>query len=223
MENDETYDDTWKLNSILKEELGDISGKSIIHLRCNIGDNTILLSQMGAALAVGVDDNAECLLKAKKLSEEFGIHNTKFIESNIVELKENHNEKYDIVFTTEVNPILLHDIDEWAETIRHLLKENGVLYLRDLHPFCSILKLNKGKLEVKNPYFSKYFKYTDVTGSYTISEIINSLINVGLTIEFFNEFDAFYRDFFLEDSIGEQFLNKQKIPFLFSLKAKLKM
>jgi 2-polyprenyl-3-methyl-5-hydroxy-6-metoxy-1,4-benzoquinol methylase len=88
------------LNSIIEEELGDICGKSIIHLQCNTGADTISLARKGA-IVTGVDLVPENAFYAKKLSQELNINNIDFIESDIMEFKEKHNKKYDMVFTTE--------------------------------------------------------------------------------------------------------------------------
>jgi SAM-dependent methyltransferase len=230
------------LNSIIEEELGDISGKSIIHLQCNTGADTISLARKGA-IVTGVDLVPENIFYAKKLSQELNINNIDFIESDIMEFKEKHNKKYDMVFTTEGVLYWLPDLNKWAETIKNLLKEDGVLYLLDSHPFYSTFdeeKFKENKLEVKYPYFIREPEYNECIGGYasearkainygwmyTISGIINPLIKAGLTIECFNEYDTLFYD------IGGMEKNKngnwhfpffdKKIPFTFSLKARLK-
>jgi len=55
------------LSSIIENELGDISGKAIIHLQCNTGADTILLAKKGATVT-GVDLVPNNILYAKKLS-----------------------------------------------------------------------------------------------------------------------------------------------------------
>jgi hypothetical protein len=60
---------------------------------------------------------------------------------------------------------------------------------------------------------------------YKVSDIINSLAKVGLTIEYFNEYDSLYYDCGEMESCGNgqyhyPFFDK-KIPFTFSLKARL--
>ena len=229
-----------QLSYIVEKELGYISGKSIVHLQCNTGADSIALAQKGA-IVTGIDIVPENIFYAKKLSHELGIKNVDFIECNILELKDKHNCKYDMVFTTEGVLYWLPDLNRWAETVKHLLKESGVLYLLDGHPFSMIFdeeKMKNSILEIKYPYFVKEPEREEVIGEYTgkpeesecygwmynVSEIINALIKAGLTIEFFNEYDTLY--FNLGDmkrtENGQwhyQFFDK-KIPFTFSIKAR---
>jgi SAM-dependent methyltransferase len=231
----------FKLSNIIEEELGDVFGKKIIHLQCNTGADSILLARRGANVT-GVDFVPENIFFAKKLSRELGINNVDFIESDIMELKEKHNIKYDMVFTTEGVLCWLPDLNKWAETIKHLLKKNGVLYVLDSHPFYLVFdgeKLKENILEVKYPYFIRETEHEDSLGgwfsepkkvdtyewNYKVSDIINSLIKAGLTIECFNEYDTLYwnQGGMERGSNGEYhfpFFDK-KIPFTFSLKARL--
>ena len=89
-----------RLNTYIKSELGDLSGKRIIHLQCNTGADTILLAKMGAS-AVGVDLVPDNIFYAKKLAGDLGVKNIEFITSDIMEFMEKHNEKYDVVFVSE--------------------------------------------------------------------------------------------------------------------------
>jgi len=227
---------------IIEEELGDISGKTVIHLQCNAGADTVLLARKGA-IVTGVDLVPDNIFYAKKMSQELGIKNIDFIESDIMEFRDKHNKKYDMVFTTEGVLCWLPDLNRWAETVKHLLNENGVLYLLDGHPFFMAFdedKLRENKLEIKYPYFVRDAEYSEeIFGyfsenkkgdnygwMYKVSDIINSLAKAGLTIEFFNEYDSLY----FNTGGMEKLTNGQyhypffdtKLPFTFSLKARLK-
>jgi len=231
---------TASLGCIIENEIGDISGKSIIHLQCNTGADTILLAQKGAVVT-GVDLVPDNIFYAKKMSQELGIANIDFIESDIMNLKEKHNTRYDMVFTTEGVLCWLPDLKKWAETIKHLLKEDGVLYVLDSHPFYMVFdheKLAENKMEIKYPYFIRDTEHCNSLGgwfsepvkgdtyewNYKISDLINSLINAGLTIEFFNEYDTLFFD------AGGMEVNEKgqyhlpffdkKLPFVFSIKAR---
>ena len=239
----ELMDNKPHLSKIIEEEIGDISGKTIIHLQCNTGADTISLSRKGA-IVTGVDLVPDNILYAKKLSQELGINNIDFFESDIMELKEKHNKKYDMVFTSEGVLCWLPDLNKWAETIKHLLKDNGIFYVLDSHPFYFVFdeaKLKENKLEIKYPYFIREPEQNESIGGYAseekkgacfswmykVSDIINSLANVGLTIEYFNEYDTlFFNLGGMENSKNGQcyypFFDK-KLPFTFSLRAKLKI
>jgi SAM-dependent methyltransferase len=233
--------DTLRLNKYIQKELGDVSGKKIIHLQCNTGADTLVLAKT-AAHVTGVDLVPENIYFARKLAEESGFNNADFIESDIMKLSDIHREKYDIVFTSEGVLGWLPDLKVWARTIRNLLKDDGFLYVFDSHPFFLSFdesKLDKEIYEIKYPYFGKAPDVGETIGGYasevkhgvrayfwmhTISDIINSLSGEGLHIELFNEFtENFFNSGNMPQS-GEQGLyqygyNTDKYPMSFSLKA----
>lgn len=229
-------------SKIIEEELGDISGKTVIHLQCNTGADTVLLAQKGA-IVTGVDLVPDNIFYAKKMSEELGIKNIDFIESDIMEFKEKHHTKYDIVFTSEGVLTWLPDLNKWAETVQYLLNENGFLYVHDSHPFFMSFdegKLKENILDIKYPYFVREPEYEKEMGDYVsdfktgenygwmykVSDIINSLAKAGLTIEYFNEYDSLYYNLDGMENHGNGHYHypyfDKKLPFTFSLKARLK-
>ena len=231
---------THKFNPYINKELGDLSGKKIIHLQCNTGADTILLAKMGAS-AVGVDLVPDNILYAKKLAKNFDVSNIDFVESDIMEFMEVHNEKYDVVFVSEGAIGWLPDLQKWGKTVRHLLKEDGFFYIYDSHPIVMMFdeaKLSKGITEIKYPYFGKIPGIDNSIGGYageakkgveayfwmyTVSDIINSLTSAGLYIEYFNEFRENFFDFGGCKNLGNGLFNydfnNNLFPMSFSLKA----
>jgi ubiquinone/menaquinone biosynthesis C-methylase UbiE len=232
------------LNQYITQELGDISGKDIIHLQCNTGADTIALAKMGAAHVVGVDLVPENIYYAKKLALDLGVTNVDFIESDIMTLAQVYSKKHDIVFTSEGVLGWLPDLDVWARTIRGLCNEAGFLYVFDSHPFFLMLdesKLDKEIYEIEYPYFGKSPDVDTTIGGYasepkggvkayfwmhTVSDIINSLAKAGMHIEYFNEYtDNFFNSGNMEHSdktgLYKYTYNIDKYPMSFSLKATL--
>jgi len=229
-----------QLNKYIRQDLGDLSGKRIIHLQCNTGADTILLARMGAH-ATGVDLVPDNISYARKLAEDFNIRNVDFIESDIMDFMEHHNEKYDVVFVSEGAVVWLPDLEKWGRTIRHLLKEDGFFYVFDSHPFALMFdeeKLPENILEIKYPYFSKEPDIGDEIGGYaceskggvkvyawmyTIADLINSLSSAGLHIEYFHEFrELFFNYGGMKDNgngLWKHDYYDNKIPMSFSLKA----
>ena len=56
--------------------LGDLTGKSVLHLQCNTGRETLCMKQLGEATAVGVDISDEAIEFARKLSTDSGLEAT---------------------------------------------------------------------------------------------------------------------------------------------------
>src|SRR3954469_14919964 len=60
------------LHAIEAAELGDISGKRVLHLQCHIGRDTLCLVRRGA-IATGLDFSNAALDVARRLSDETGL------------------------------------------------------------------------------------------------------------------------------------------------------
>ena len=80
------------LNPIELELLGDVKNKSLLHLQCHFGMDTISLSRLGAN-AVGVDISDHAIQKAEELAVQ-SKSNAKFIQSEIYKLEENLNSEF---------------------------------------------------------------------------------------------------------------------------------
>jgi SAM-dependent methyltransferase len=227
------------LNETEIEELGDIAGKRLIHLQCNTGADTLSLARLGAKVT-GVDLVPENIFYARQLAADFAIGDARFIEANVLQLAEVHQEKYDIVYTTQGVLCWLPDLFQWARTVRHLLADDGFLYVLDSHPVYMLFDEEKlPELVVKYPYFSKN---TDIDGwiggyasaakpatnyswMYTIGEIVTALSQAGLHIEWLHEFDWLYYQLAAERqrevATGKWVFpdHQGKLPYTFSLKA----
>lgn len=188
------------LTPIELSELGEVKGKSMLHLQCHFGMDSLNWARLGANVT-GIDFSDEAIKEAKKLNDELGMHAT-FICSNVYDLKKELNEKFDIVFTSYGTIGWLPDLDKWAEIISHNLKPGGIFYIADFHP--ALWMFDDEFTHIKYSYDNKEVIVTESQGTYTdrnadikakeygwnhsISEILNALINQGLKIRHFNEF-----------------------------------
>lgn len=224
------------LNDIELSEVGNVEGKSLLHLQCHFGMDTLSWARLGAKVT-GIDISDEAIRLARKLNEELGM-NAKFICSNVYDLKEHLHEKFDIVFTSYGTIGWLPDLDRWAGIISHFLKEGGMFYIADFHPLLWMFDDHFEKIIY--PYDNRGVIRTEIPGTYadrdasllsveygwnhSLSEVIGSLIKHGLTVTSFKEFsyspfncfrnmvegeDGHYRIAGLED----------KLPMVFSVKA----
>lgn len=224
------------LEFIELEEVGTVRGKSLLHLMCHFGMDTLSWAREGAN-ATGVDLSDRSIKLAKKISKEIQVP-AKFICSDIYKLPNVLNKKFDIIFTSYGVLCWLSNIKKWAKIVNYFLKNGGIFYIVELHPFTNILSCD---FKISYKYFKKgpdiddspgtYADWdADIKGStylwnYTISDVINSLIKEGLKIEFMHEFPfTMYDQFpgFMEQNKKGQYVLKNKkiqIPLLFSLKA----
>jgi SAM-dependent methyltransferase len=231
-----------RIDSIQKEELYPISGKDLIHLQCHIGTDSLSLALDGAKVT-GVDFSGKSIAIARDLSARMNLQSD-FIEANVLDLYATISKKFDIVYTSKGVICWISDLQRWAETISFLLKDNGIFYMMETHPIVSIFDdAKENDLEVKSSYFHQneptYFDdespdYDDDSyipknkafeWRWSIADIVNALIERGLTIELLNEHDKlFYKAFpgMTQTSDGWWILKKYEgmIPLTFSLRAK---
>ena len=229
-----------QLKSIELEEVGDVHGKSMLHLQCHFGLDTLAWARHGATVT-GVDLSDESIALAQSLSEGMQIPAT-FVCSDILTLPENLQGQFDIVFTSYGVLHWLRDLERWARVIHHFLKPGGFFYIVEDHPFMRVFSSDP-ELGVKpdNPYFFTEEPYqAETEGTYatnfqgkkrtyymwdhSLGEVINSLIDAGLQIEYLHEFQFALRAKFPNMVRGEDGYWRfppefSMIPLLFSLKA----
>ncbi len=227
------------LNDIELKLLGDVKGKSILHLQCHFGQDSISLSRLGANVT-GVDLSDRAIENAKLLANQAQT-DTSFICCNIYDLPQYLNQKFDIVFTSYGVIGWLPDLHQWASLISGYLKPKGKFVLVEFHPVVWMFDNDFEKVAYN------YFKdgaiietesgtYTDrnaaikqeyVCWNHSSSEVINSMISNGLEILSFDEFDYSPYNCFNKTVEAEpkkfriQHLDN-KIPMVFSIEARKK-
>ena len=106
------------LNSLEIDEMGDVEGKRLLHLQCHFGMDTMSWARLGAKVT-GVDFSAEAISRAKALSAELGI-DAEFVVSNIYDLPDTLDGRFDVVFTSYGVLTWLPDLEPWAKDDRAL-------------------------------------------------------------------------------------------------------
>ena len=224
------------LNSIELELLGDVSNKSILHLQCHFGQDTISIARLGAK-ATGIDLSDKAIERAKEFTAVLGL-DAAFICCDIYDLQNFLDEKFDIVFTSYGTIGWLPDLDKWAKIVTHFLKPNGKFVMADFHPV--VWMYDNNFKEVFYNYFNAEPIFENESGTYAdrnseiqnqtiswnhpISEILNALISNSLELNQFNEFDYSPYNCFNE---AEEFVTgkfrikhfENKIPMVYSILA----
>ena len=188
------------LNDIELKLLGDVSGKTILHLQCHFGMDTISLSRMGAA-STGVDLSDLAISKANELTLKTKA-NAIFICSDIYDLPYHLDQQFDIVFTSYGTIGWLPDIDKWAAIVSKYLKTDGKFVFADFHPVVWMFDDDFEKIIYKYEKSDPIIEtingtYADrsapivsetVSWNHSISEVVNNLITHGLEINILNEY-----------------------------------
>jgi SAM-dependent methyltransferase len=193
------------LRPVEVEELGDVAGKSLLHLQCHFGLDTLSWARRGARVT-GVDFSAEAVALARALARELGL-TAEFVCSDIYDLRQALPGTFDVVFTSYGVLCWLPDVKRWAETVAHFLKEDGTFYMVEIHPLVNVFDDTPGAgLRVAYPYFAggaplredRQGTYADHgarlehTVSYQwghgLGDVLTALLGAGLRLEFVHEF-----------------------------------
>jgi SAM-dependent methyltransferase len=228
------------LMSLEREELGEVSGKRLLHLQCHFGLDTMSWARLGASVT-GADFSDKAIALAKSLSQELGI-DADFLCCDIYDLPDLLKGEFDIVYTSYGSLCWLPDLKGWAKIIAHFLKPGGTFYMVEGHPINNVFENERDTTHLKAKY--SYFHSPEPTrwepeGTYAdkdakittpsyewthpLSDIINFLISAGLRIEFLHEFPYTCEDHYPFMEKGKdgwwRLKGKQTIPLMFSLKA----
>lgn len=123
-------------NTLFREEqvlLGDIRGRSLLHLQCNSGQDSLSIANHLGALVTGVDISDEAIRFARKLSAESGIP-ARFIRADVYDFFESNQERFDCAFSSYGVLCWLSDLEAWARGIAGCLTPGGGFVLIDFHP-----------------------------------------------------------------------------------------
>jgi len=226
------------LQSIELEGLGgEVKGKSLLHLQCHFGQDTLSWARMGAQ-ATGADFSTKAIDLARSLNDELDL-DAAFVCCNIYDLKEHLKGQFDIVFTSYGTIGWLPDLEAWANIVGHFLKPGGTFYMAEFHPTYYMVDFDS--LKLMYPYFNRGVFSEPVENTYAdldakidgteyfwqhpMSDIIGSLMRQGLNLQEFKEFDYSPYNCFpnlVETSEGKYQIKglEGQLPLMFSIKMK---
>ena len=218
------------------DALGDVKDKSILHLQCHFGQDTLSLSRLGAT-CVGVDFSDEGIKLAKELNSELQLE-SEFVCCNVLDTSKFIKETFDIVFTSYGVIGWLPDLKPWGKIIAEQLKKGGFFYMVEFHPIVWMFDYLKGKPELKHGYMQDAVIYEEYEGTYAkenskmiskeygwnhgLGEVISALTEAGLHIEYLKEYDESPYNVFpnLEKTQSDMHVTKDKLyPLIFEIKA----
>jgi len=216
--------------------LGNVEGKSLLHLQCHFGQDTLSWSRIGAK-CVGIDLSDEGVKLAKQLNEELQL-DAKFVCCNVLDTSQYIKETFDIVYTSYGVIGWLPDLKPWAKMIAERLKVGGTFYIVEFHPIAWMFDYVDGQPKMKYHYSQEDVIYEEYKGTYAnqgskmvskeygwnhgLSEVVNSLIEAGLQIDYLNEYDESPYDVFpdlIKTESGMYKMKNQLFPMIFELKA----
>ena len=229
------------LDPIVLAGPGDVTGKSLLHLQCHFGLDTLKWARRGA-IVTGINFSEEGIKAARALAAEVGIPAT-FIQCDLYDLPQHLTGQFDVVFTSHGVLGWLPDLERWAQVIAHFLKPGGIFYIVEVHPVALLFDENRKDAELRllYPYFQGAEPLRiEQNGCYavpdapirsvtydwihTMAEIIGSLLRAGLRITAFEEYPFVAWAVFPWMERGPERYwqlpdGRKSIPLMFSLKA----
>lgn len=196
------------------DEVGDVAGKSLLHLQCHIGTDTLSWARRGARVT-GLDFAQNALTEARRFAEILGFDDARFVHSTVADAADAlSGEQFDILYTGRGALCWLPDLDEWARVCAKLVKSGGILYLEESTPFVNTLDtretaegslfvpkydlFNEGPISEigEGSYADPDWKGERVTHcwEYRYDTVINALVSNGFSIESMVERDELFFD-----------------------------
>ncbi|WP_341216770.1 class I SAM-dependent methyltransferase [uncultured Wocania sp.] len=216
--------------------LGNVNGKSLLHLQCHFGQDTLSWSRLGAK-CTGIDLSDEGINLAQQLNDELKL-DANFVCCNVFDTSQFVKETFDIVFTSYGVIGWLPDLKPWGKMIAERLKKGGTFYMVEFHPIVWMFDYLEGKPFMKYGYMQNDVIYEEYEGTYAnqeskmiskeygwnhgLGEVVSALTEAGLHIEYLKEYDESPYNVLpnlIETETG-MFVTKDKLyPLIFELKA----
>lgn len=180
-----------------------IGGRSLLHLQCHIGTDTVSWARLGAVNVTGLDLSPNSLHHARRIAERDGqavtwVQGDARVASSLID------EQFDTVVTSAGTIVWLPELSAWAHSIHDLLTPGGVFMVRDDHPMLAAMEFQPWA--ISDDYLSgggtrtyddasTYTENTDVairqTTNYEwrhdLSEVLTALLEADLRIEAVHE------------------------------------
>jgi len=189
---------------------GSVRGRSLVHLQCHIGTDTVSWWRLGARDVHGLDFSTNSLRHARRIAARAGADadaahgGITFVEGDARFAARAIRRRFDVVVTSTGTIVWLPDLEDWARSIAQLLEPGGVFLIRDDHPLLGCLA--DTSLDITEDYLSgggesvydADVSYTDGPARIThttnhewrhdFAEITGALLGAGLTLESLGEY-----------------------------------
>lgn len=191
-----------------QSEVGDVAGKTLLHIQCHFGLDTLSWARLGADVT-GLDFAEPAIAFARELAADVGLADvSRFVVSNVYDASsELPGETFDVVYTSRGVLGWLPDIERWADVVAQFVKPGGVFYIHEVHPVFQAIadeQTTPNDLHLAFDYWSGEVLTFPVEGSYadpgadvdaewehgwnhSMGEIVSSLARNGLRIESLDE------------------------------------
>lgn len=182
----------------------DVTGKSVVHLCCNNGQELLSIKGLGAGRCVGFDISEEFIAQARRLAEAGGI-DCEFVQSDVYDIPPAYDGQFDLAYISIGALGWMPDLPGFLDVIAWLLRPDGWLFVYEMHPMLDMFDPEQeNPPRLKHSYFKgDPFVDTDgidyVGGStyeslpmywfhHKMSDIIQGCLDGGFAIVSFREY-----------------------------------
>jgi len=224
-----------------REAVGDVRGKSLLHLQCHFGLDTLSWARLGAEVT-GIDFSPQAIAFANGLAVRTGL-SARFVETDLYAVPEVLDERFEVVYTGTGALCWLPDIRRWGEVVARMLAPGGVFYIREAHPALWSLEDERDDAQLvierryfeeaeplcwdSDPVWDKKAIEPSITYEWNhgLGEILTALIDAGLAIELVREHRRCAWQalpFLVEDDEGWWRLadRPERLPLMYSIRAR---
>jgi SAM-dependent methyltransferase len=190
-------------------DLGELSGRDVLHLQCHLGTETAAFAERGAR-TVGLDLSGAAVREARRIADQAGLA-IEYVQANVLDAVETlGSRRFDVVYTGKGALVYVPDLDRWADVVARLLKPGGIAYVVEFHPLLAALGLvpapDEGTdLRLRYDYLGgSGARRIDATRTYTdgpplseatvsyewshgLGELVGALLGAGLTLDALRE------------------------------------
>ena len=219
-------------------EVGDVAGRTLLHLQCHMGMDTLSWARRGATVT-GLDFSRPAVEQAVALAARIGADTARFVVSDVYDAAAAlDGAVFDVVYTGLGALCWLPDLDRWARVVASLVAPGGFAYLAEFHPFVDIVA-DDGRT-ISGDYFGAAPRiwdepttYTDqnadvaatvsVDWTHSVASVVSALAAAGLRLEFLHERDfTFFQHLptlVERDRVWRMPEGGGRIPLIYSLRA----
>ncbi|MET4426743.1 SAM-dependent methyltransferase [Mycolicibacterium sp. 624] len=175
-----------------------VRDRSLLHLQCHIGTDTVSWARLGAVDVHGLDLSPNSLHHAARIANADSRDIT-WVEGDARFASTLIDRHFDIVVTSAGTIVWLPELGDWAQSIHDLLEPGGLFMIRDDHPILGAMDFEPW--DITDDYLSGggVHSYED-SGSYTdnsagqivhtanhewrhdLGEVVGALLHAGLEI-----------------------------------------
>lgn len=184
---------------------GDVKGRTLLHLQCSTGSDTLSWGVLGAR-ATGVDISERQIAIARSNAGAAGL-DVQFVAADVIALPaELQQGTFEMVYTGGGALVWVPDITLWANSVAAALCPGGRLILSEEHPLMGCVLAEGGVLKIIDDYFGRHTPFVGTGWGHfrggeeaqevkyefvwPLGDVITALAQAGLMVERLEEFPS---------------------------------